>query len=176
QKCSRPSRSSTFRCSSSAQTPRQRTSARVRRLRPSTEIRPVRDARPRTAENSHPQRTRPSLAGSKKFHSTKDPATSIEFETVEGLEPHRDRAAGGHLPVLLPAEDRAADPAEGRRVPHARARRARIMYLHPDPGAGVLRETLAVATSAGFSSTIENSRRRETEDKQLAGGSGPAQG
>src|SRR5699024_2556305 len=92
------------------------------------------------------------------------------------LEPHRDRAAGGHLPVLLPAEDRAADPAEGRRVPHARARRARIMYLHPDPGAGVLRETLAVATSAGFSSTIENSRRRETEDKQLAGGSGPAQG
>lgn len=45
-----------------------------------------------------------------------------------------------------------------------RKRLARITYTD---GGGVLRQILAVATSAGFSSTIENSRRRETEDKQL---------
>ena len=45
-----------------------------------------------------------------------------------------------------------------------RKRLARITYTD---GAGVLRQILAIATSAGFSSTIENSRRREAEDKQL---------
>src|SRR5699024_381602 len=45
-----------------------------------------------------------------------------------------------------------------------RKRLARITYTD---GAGVLRQILAIATSAGFSSTIENSRRREAEAKQL---------
>src|SRR5699024_7776775 len=63
--------------------------------------------------------------------ATKESNHGTARRHLHGLQPRRDRAAGGHLPALLPAGDRAADAAEGRRVPHARTRRARLVHLHP---------------------------------------------
>src|SRR5699024_12528734 len=52
-----------------------------------------------------------------------------------------------------------------RKLPDPDQKRlARITYTD---GAGVLRDILSVATSSGFTSSIENSHRRDDEDQKL---------